>query len=126
MITDASHNPIGGLTRITAARSHSISAENRTGEKCKGGMATLEAVFSRLADDCSIDGSSLEAVIRRWLAFTQPARVVLGAGADGVLRCKQSLSDKFVFSRLSVAHSAVGFATPVVDEDRRQRALTCI
>src|SRR5690242_10039592 len=43
MSPDASHSPLGALARLSNARSRSISAENKTGEKGRGGMATVES-----------------------------------------------------------------------------------
>src|SRR5690242_17056880 len=40
------YSPMGALTRMTNGRSRSISAENPTGEKGKGGMATPDEVRS--------------------------------------------------------------------------------
>lgn len=43
------HNTLGGLSRLSKAKTRSISPENYTGDKGKGAMATLEDGFARHA-----------------------------------------------------------------------------
>jgi len=42
---------LGNLSRLSNAKTRSISAENKTGEKGKGGMATTGSEWSQAAGD---------------------------------------------------------------------------
>src|SRR5260370_41306927 len=51
------HSPMGALARLSSARSRSISPENFTGEKGKGGMATIEDMNVRFEKMATIFGT---------------------------------------------------------------------